>query len=399
MQAINQQYIKYNNLKRIYTLVDRQAANSRAQIANVTKLSKTTVSSLVEELIAEGYIVETGTDVSAGLGRKPNLLELDNSRNFVAVVAWHRQRLVAALMNSSAQTVVSVEQDMAEEEDYVAQSVALLERELFPAAAKGRILGVCIVVPSMVDDKNEQIISTVLQLGEKDNVVHRLRKALLGYPLAILNDTACYAYAEYCTSDIQEDEFVFVNIGKGVGAVLLSKGIMMRGANGMTTQFGHFSIDRNGPRCDCGSRGCMERMVGERVLPELVESFSLQGALPAGRKIQFRDVGALVAQKNLAALALVEHLAEDLAYGLSNLVSLIHPQLIVIGGFGMNLGEYYLHCIQKKLEGMGFSQFMKSVHVRFACVDELAELQGAARYYLDQHFTFDGSMANRLILY
>ena len=399
MKPINQQYIKYNNLKRIYALVDRRIVTSRAQIASVTKLSKTTVSSLVEELIADKYLVETGTDTSAGIGRKPSLLEIDSSQNYVAVVSWHRSKLIGALIDSGARTVVSVQYDMPEGEDYVAQSVVLLEKELFSAAVEGRILGVCIVVPSMVDDKNHQIISTVLQMKEKDNVVHRLRKALWGYPLAILNDTACYAYAEYTASDIQEAEFVFVNIGKGVGAVLLNKGVMMRGANGMTTQFGHFSIDKNGPVCDCGNRGCMERMVGEQALAEWAEKYNLRSLLPMDRKIQFRDVGVLVAKENAAALDMVAHLAEDLAYGLSNLVSLLHPQLIVLGGFGVNLGEYFLQCVEQKMVGLGFPQFMKDVQVRFACVDEHAELGGAARYYLDQHFAFDGSMANKLILY
>lgn len=398
MRVMNQHSIKYHHIKWIYTLVSRGQAVSRVQLAQMTGLSKTTVSALVEELIQNGYLIEKGTDNASSPGRKAHLLRINGEGNLVAVVAWHRHELCGALIDAQNRTVMRCEAAMPENGDYVEETVRLLKENLLLQAKHSRVLGVCVVVPSMVDDRKQQIISTVLGLEEGNDAVQRLRKALPGYPMAILNDTACYAYAEYMLGDIAEDEYIFVNIGKGVGAVLLSKGVMLRGANGMTTQFGHSSVDRNGPLCSCGNRGCLERMIGEGALPELVEKFGLQEAFAGVRKIRFRDLGALTAANDERALALAEHLAEDLAYGLSNLITLFNPQLVVIGGYGMHMGEAFLAFVNQRLKHMGFPQFVQDTRLRFARVDEHAELSGAAGYYLDRHFVFDGSMNDKLIL-
>ena len=398
MRTLNQQSIKYHHIKWIYTLVRRGQAVSRVQLSQLTGLSKTTISALVEELIQSNYLQEKGIEHVSSPGRKAHLLQLNGNENFVAVVAWHRHELCGALVDTCNRTSIRCELHMPDNADYVKETVTLLKDNLLPYAKDKRVMGICVVVPSMVDDRRQQIISTVLGLGENNDAVERLRKALPDHPLAILNDTACYAYAEYMLGDIEQDETIFVNIGKGVGAVLLSKGVMFRGANGMTTQFGHSSIDRNGPLCSCGSHGCLERMIGEGALPELVEQFGLAESFQGLRKIRFRDLGALTAAGDPRALALSDHLAGDLAFGLGNLITLFHPQLVVIGGYGTHLGSSFLSFLHKHLEHTGFPQFVQDAHLRFARVDEHAELTGAAGYYLDRHYQFDGSMNNKLIL-
>ena len=386
MKTINQQTIKSNHLKLVYSLISKHGFISRAKIAGITKLSKTTISALTDELINTGYIVDTGTDDRTALGRKPNLLALNSSENFVAVIAWYRNSLVSALVDTAGEIRYQQETSLSEE-DNVACIADAVHSSLIPAAGSGRILGVCIVVPAMVDNENKQILSTVLRLRDGDTVIDRIRKAVPDYPLAILNDTACYAYAECVYSNIKKEEVAFINLSKGVGAVLISKGVFLRGANGMMTQFGHYSVDRNGRQCVCGNKGCLECLVGENWLE-----------LPAGNKILFNDLRRLTDEGNSQAISLLERLAEDMAFGLSNLISLFNPKLIVIGGTGIILGERYLSLVKEKLQTVGFPQFVKNVRVRFASIDEQAELKGAARYYLEQHFTFDGNTKDKLFL-
>ena len=80
--------------------------------------------------------------------------------------------------------------------------------------------------------------------------------------MCFLNDTACFAYAESVFTQIEDRHFAYINVSKGVGACLFSDGKMLRVAGAMATQFGHYSIDRDGPRCECGNRGCLECLVG-----------------------------------------------------------------------------------------------------------------------------------------
>ena len=91
-------------------------------------------------------------------------------------------------------------------------------------------------------------------------------------------------------------------------------------------------------------------------------------------------------------------LAEDTAYAVSNLISIFNPQEIVIGGNGMALGAQYLDDVNGHLSRMGFPLFMKRVKLRFSSLNKSSALKGAARYYIDQYFSFDGEMQNKLYI-
>ncbi|NLD34093.1 MAG: ROK family transcriptional regulator [Clostridiales bacterium] len=398
MQTSSRLALRYDNIKTIYSLIGRELVNSRVQLAKYTNLSKTTISDMVDELLDNGFLVECGIDVNTAMGRKPSILAVNADHNYIHVVSWYRNKLIGALVNTRMEVIERVERHLSDYDDHVAETVCLLQENALLEPMKGRILGVCIVVPSIVDDKRQQIVSTVLRPENEGNNILRLRELLPRTPLAILNDTACYAYAENLASETQEENSIFVNIGKGVGAVWLHKGQMMRGANGMAMQFGHMSIDRNGPACSCGSKGCIERMIGEGVLQEMVQAYGLEAQVPATREVQFRDVGELASHGNGQALEVIRELAQRLAFGLSNLISLFHPEVVVIGGYGMNLGVPYLNHVRDAVSTIGFSQFTSDVDIRFAKVDESAELQGAAGYYMDHHFEFGKDMRGELFL-
>ena len=155
-------------------------------------------------------------------------------------------------------------------------------------------------------------------------------------------------------------------------------GEFLRGSNGMATQFGHFSIDRNGPKCRCGNRGCFELMVGENALGHRVEQLakdkfpeSVLAHIPS-KEIKFNTITA------------VSMVAEDLAFGLNNLISLYNPELIVLGGRGAQLGDYFMSEIKKNMLSNGFTRLVNNVSLRYAKQNENAKVKGAAKIYLDK---------------
>lgn len=87
---ITQYLIRSGNLRQIYQLIDQNIGISRARLAKITKLSKTTVSSLVDELIAGGYVLDCGAGASQQQGRRPNVLRVNGAGNVVAVISWRR---------------------------------------------------------------------------------------------------------------------------------------------------------------------------------------------------------------------------------------------------------------------------------------------------------------------
>lgn len=90
-----------------------------------------------------------------------------------------------------------------------------------PKVGDRRIMGLCIIIPGIIDAENKRILSTVIGVGYSDPVVQRFEEAFHDYPFCLLNDTACFAYAEYVFANITEPNFAYINVSKGVGACLL----------------------------------------------------------------------------------------------------------------------------------------------------------------------------------
>ena len=398
MQPTNQQLIKATNMKNLFLLIQKNKALSRTALAKATHLSKATVSALIDELIAKGYVLDCGAGTSATTGRKPNTLTVNGGENCVAVFQWHKARLNAALISLSGDVIYDMRMSSDRPLDYGPLTTKIFREELETYNPKVKILGVCVVVPAIVDNVSQRILSTVLNMSLEDDILKQLRISIPDYPITVLNDTACYAYAECVHSDMDDAYYTFLNIGSGVGAVTLDHGRFFRAANGMTTQFGHFSVDRNGPRCNCGSFGCLERVIGELYLYERSKREGCATLFANEEEASFEKLGQLAAQGDSEALKLMDALAADTAYAVSNLISLFNPQEIVVGGSGMALGDAYLKAVNEHLSRLGFPLFMKRVKLRFSTLSKSSALTGAARYFIDQYFSFDGEMPNELYI-
>ena len=98
------------------------------------------------------------------------------------------------------------------------------------------------------------------------------------------------------------------------------------------------------------------------------------------------------------ARALIGDLGRDLAYGISNLIALFNPSLVVLGGTGVTLGPAFLEAVRTALAGMGFPEFVSRVRVEYSRLGLDAELTGAAQYYIDTHYDFSGNTQQRLFL-
>lgn len=397
MKKYNQLLIKDNNKKQIYQLIEDFPGISRTQIAEQLKLSKTTVSALVDELMHENFVIDEGASASSRQGRKPNSLVVNNSDNYVIVLNWHKDNLEIALVDSAMNITLCRDYDMKDTGDALAQLKGYFEEFRESQCVDVNVMGVCVIVPGMIDEKNDEIISVVLPTESQGNYkISRLRSILEGYPLAILNDTACFAYAETVFGKLDGENYIYININDGVGAAIIHDGYLLSGASGMATQFGHFSVDRNGYSCTCGNKGCLENQIGELALSRLFEEFGIEVQKNSGEKILFKDLAVLVKTGDKNAVKLMSYMAEDFAYALCNAISLFHPELIIIGGIGRKLGETFLQMLKGKMQQFGFRQFVSDVDVVYTKLGEASVVRGAAKYYINKYFKFSDMEGSQL---
>lgn len=400
MKLINQQLIKNTNLKQIYNLVHQEQGISRAELAKRTKLSKTTVSALVDELLERDFLMDTGTSDSKTVGRKPNSLQLKPERHYVAVLCWEEQQVLGYLTDICGSVAVTCRIAVKETDSYVERSRALFDLELLPAISPEKLLGICIVVPAMIDPDTREIFSTSFHLPDRteSDIVGELAATFREYPVALLNDTACTAYAEKVYTGIREKDFAFINFSRGIGATLFIQDTMLGKATASYTQFGHYSIDPAGPLCSCGRRGCLERMIGEDSLPGRLAKTA--GSSPLKRKdaVTYEELGHAAIYGDGAARSVIRDIASDFSLALGNLVCTVHPKLIIIGGKGRDLGPLFLEDVTEFLHTTGFRRMLDSVRIRYGLLDQNACCNGAMKYFFDIHYNFTQDLSGQFFI-
>lgn len=166
MKLVNQQLIKNTNLKLLYNSIFENRGISRAALAKKTGLSRTAVSALIDELTGSGFLYDSGTGDSAGVGRKPNCLELCSGNHYIAVFGWEEKRVHAQLIDICGSTLLQQELYRTPGDSYTELCHAFLEERMLKLIRSTQLLGICFVLPAMIDPEKETVFSTTISLAQ-----------------------------------------------------------------------------------------------------------------------------------------------------------------------------------------------------------------------------------------
>ena len=378
-------------MKHLYSSIYIENGISRTELARRTHLSKTTVSTLVDELIERDFIADEGASHSDCVGRKPNCLKARTNQHFVIVISWVDNIAEAHVVDVAGTSVYSTRLTLKKGESYISLSQTCVYKDILSKYDPQRILGICVVVSAMIDAVRNEIYSTTLNLPEKD-FVGEIQRNFSDFSVNILNDTACFAYAEKVYTQISEKDFAFINFGKGIGATLFIRNEMLGHACASYTQFGHYSINPKGKLCSCGNRGCLELMIGEGSLKDRIAQTGSSPAFKKSTAVTYADLGQASVYGDVVSRKVIRDIADEFSLALCNLICMVHPKLIIIGGKGKDLGPVFLQEIQECLRTTGFRRMVDSVSVRYSLLDSSALYNGAMKYFFDIHYNFTQEM-------
>lgn len=228
------------------------------------------------------------------------------------------------------------------------------------AAHRGTDVAVGVGAPGLVD------VAGVLRFAPNlPGVVHLpLRERLearLGVPCAVDNDATVAALGEAgLGAGRGVDDVVVVTLGTGIGGGIVLGGRIWRGANGFAGEPGHVMVDPHGPPCPCGRRGCWERYASGSGLGRIARDAAQAGRASAvvaaaggdPDLVRGEHVGVAAAARDPEALAIVEEFAWWVAAGVANLVNVLDPGAVVIGGGLVAMGELLLDPVRRAYEGL-----------------------------------------------
>lgn len=219
------------------------------------------------------------------------------------------------------------------------------------AAAPGEVLGVGFGIPSLVDRERGIAVSTV-HLPIADLPFRDIMAERIGLPVAVDNDANVAMLAEHrYGAAAGARHAVLLTIGTGVGSGILADGKLLRGATGCAGELGHMVIDYDGPPChgNCPNRGCLEALVSGSALARTGREAALADpggglavALAAGRPLTGALVTELAYDGDPGARSCLHAAGEALGVGISNIVNIFNPEVVVIGGGVIAAGDLLL---------------------------------------------------------
>lgn len=351
--------IRRYNLSLVLRQITENGPRSRAALALETGLNKSTVSSLVAELI-DAQLLRDAVDEeppSGAVGRPPQSVELHPQGPFVLglevnvdyLAAWATD--LAGVLHHRAFTANDNRSQNPEE--VIGQLADLAMRALLQPFAESRDpVAASVAVPGLVDSNGGLVVAP--NLGWSDVAVgDLLREALEDPPFAVQveNEANLGAVAELVEGAGRGlNHFVYISGEVGIGAGVVLGGELFRGASGFAGEFGHLTIDPYGPPCGCGGRGCLERLAGQDALLRLAgwdARVRCAGSRPEWPGTMLAESAREGHAKTLEALSQVGH---TMGIAIASVANLIDPEAVLLGGYFAPLAEWLREPIEAELE-------------------------------------------------
>jgi predicted NBD/HSP70 family sugar kinase len=271
-------------LQTLYT----QGAQSRADVARETGLTRVTVSDLVAELITEGLVVELGQREDARPGKPATLIDIDRTGfHVVALDLSEHTRFRGAVLDLDGGIVAQAEValDGATGEPAVQLVHELLDGLL--ALTTTRVLGIGVGSPGIVEPNG--VVHSAPNLGWTDLPLQERLAAAFHLPVHVANDANVAVLAEHASAP---GDLILIKVGHGVGAGLIVGGRPVLGAGSAAGEIGHVVVGTDGgPRCACGKHGCLEAWLAVPRLTAELERLGYTDAAASAREETLREAG------------------------------------------------------------------------------------------------------------
>ncbi|HYL74240.1 MAG TPA: ROK family protein [Bryobacteraceae bacterium] len=384
IQSASSEVVRDINRRIVLNLIRTRQPISRADLARVSGMQRSTISLIVEELVEEHWVIE-GPTGRLPRGRRPTFLRLNDDRVIIGVDIRPIQTTVAlADVNGkfSSQEVMPTPSDP----KVAVQSLIQRIQTVIRSCKKKKIEGVGISLPGRFN-QNSDLLVFAPNLKWRDVDLRNPIVKATGLEVELENAAnACVLATVWFDPGETYRNLVVVTVSEGIGAGVLINGQLARGLNGMAGEFGHVPLDPEGPECSCGSRGCWEVFGSNRAaLRYYLESSS------HGEGLSFQDLLSIADQGDSRAVKALETMAHYLGRGMRMIVAGLAPERIIVIGDLTRSWHRFGPVIQAEVEAQVLPGSSPPL-VTPAHEDGMARLRGTVALVLQKHFGAASSM-------
>jgi predicted NBD/HSP70 family sugar kinase len=351
----------------VLQLIWEEHRMSRADIARLADLSRSTVSEIVTEILRTGLISEVGEGPSRG-GRRPILLEFRDDACVILGIEMGASHVEVVLTDLRGRVLRSAAEEHPVRDDPTGTR-DLIGRlcETCLEGSERPLVGIGVGVPCPVDrDNSGRLSDVVLPAWEGQLGLEGLAQGY-GVPLLIDNDANLGALAELWWGVGQGvDDMVYIKVATGIGSGHVVGGEIYRGSTGFAGEIGHIAIDPRGKKCVCGLNGCLVTLVGGHALAGRAEELAMQypdsPLAKGGNSIPEIEDAALAGDS--LALQVAREAAANLGTAIASLLNVLNPSMVVLGGDLARLGDLLLDPLRETVASRTLVSSLNASEIR-----------------------------------
>jgi glucokinase-like ROK family protein len=370
---------------------------SRGDVARQTGLARAAVSQRVASLISVGLLQENGVGQSTG-GRPPRGLRFRSEAGHILVADLGATSIDVAIADLSDRIIAHAKEpaDIAKGPEAVLSRVDSMFNDLYASTTEpiGRLWGLGLGIPGPVEFSTGRPIAPPIMPGWDGYPIRERFEARHRSRVWVDNDVNVMGIGEWRSGVSQGHlNVVWVKIGTGIGAGLISDGLPHRGAQGAAGDVGHIQVVDEGVVCRCGNIGCLEALAGGAALARDAELAARSGksdwlaaALEREGHLTAESVARGARHGDPSSVELLQRSGRLIGHMLASVVNLFNPSLIVIGGGVARAGDVLLATIRETVYRRSLPLATRELQVLPTSLGDMAGVVGAAAMVADQLF-------------
>lgn len=398
----DQKLVRKMNNNVVIDILRKEAPLSRANLSAMTGLNRSTVSSIINDLINEGWVKETTYQSNNNVGRPGLSLEINPAGGFAVGVEIGVDFILVIVADFTAKVIwrKRIETDPDEGLVAIQEKAFKLASEALEYGKKESIrpLGIGIAIPGLVDVHNG-VLKFAPNLRWKNVPIRLIWTQQFHLPVFIENEANAAALGEYYFGAARGiRDFIYIAAGYGLGSGIIINGNLLRGNKGYASEVGHMTFDPAGKECSCGKRGCYETIIGPRAVIERVnklieeegrEDTIIGAEKDVSRSINYDAVVNAAMKNDSIALDALKDVGCKLGLVVSHLVNIFDPKMIILGG-ALNYAKDFIEPVVEKVVQQNALQLcQEDLEITNSQLDQDSSVMGMAGLILENVWTTD----------
>ena len=375
--------VKEFNRALILQLISTSSKTTRNNLAKASKLTSMTLTNITSELLQQKIIVESDMENDVkNVGRNPKYLTISPHSPLVAGIWVSKDFLFGILSDFSLKLIAAKREEFQPDEtpDTILQKIWHLADHLLHLSERP-ILGIGISTIGVVDTIHGIIKNVTNYFDIKELDILGYLQSRLPVPVFVKNDMQAAALCEMYYGIGQEKEnFLYIGLANGIASAIVSNRQLVNNLTGSCGELGHTTINFDGPKCNCGSRGCLELYASVPVILSKINE-------ACGTEFTVFREAMEYCKTSPKAYSILENVSEQLAYALNNLINIIDISTLVFGHSAFYLPDEILASIAYTVNQISIFKNNRTIRIFKTRFEDNSALYGSVCIVLDQLFT------------